>query len=157
MPLTPSLTRPPALSPSEPADVGGPVLDDPIAVKIRERLARGLPPFGPPPPFDPLKRGSGPVARALDEARRRRELRYPGLTDDDILWMQGGERGAAVKPVERPTRKRRPTIASVVRQLQRAGVEVAGVEISDGAIKVLSGKPVGNIELDDASSDPRWH
>ena len=85
----------------------------------------------------------------------------PDEAIETILWMDNErhlrDTSEDAQPVEKRTRKRRPTIASVVRQLQRAGVEVAGVEISDGAIKVLSGKPVGNVELDDASPDPRWN
>jgi len=40
------------------------------------------------------------------------------------------------------TRKRKPTVASVIRQMKRAGVEVAGCEVQrDGTVKVISGKP----------------
>ena len=46
-----------------------------------------------------------------------------------------------VEPMKR--RKRRPTVAAVVQQLKRAGVEVAGVKLNpdDGTITVLTGKP----------------
>ena len=45
-----------------------------------------------------------------------------------------------VEPMKR--RKRRPTVAAVVQQLKRAGVEVAGVKLNpdDGTITVLTGK-----------------
>ena len=47
------------------------------------------------------------------------------------------------------TRKRRPSLASVARQAERAGIPVAGYEIRpDGTIKIITGKP------DDEKPDP---
>ena len=58
-----------------------------------------------------------------------------------------------VKPAKR-TRKRKPTLAAVARQAAKAGVEVAGYEVRpDGTIKVITGKPVGAIDIDTASPD----
>lgn len=58
-------------------------------------------------------------------------------------------------------RKRKPSVASVIRQMQRAGVEIAGCEINprDGTVKVISGKPVGDLDMDSttASPDPKWN
>ena len=145
MPLPPT-TRPPDLATSEPPQWRGPpghhqCLD-------YDGVVRWVPDT---PAFE--------RQRALEKT-----LTAQGMPDEaieTILWMDNERRlrdtSEDAEPVEKRTRKRRPTIASVVRQLQRAGVEVAGVEISDGAIKVLSGKPVGNVELDDASPDPRWN
>jgi hypothetical protein len=88
----------------------------------------------------------------------------PDEAIETILWMDNerhlrdtGEDAEPVQAVKR--RKRRPTVAGVIRQMQRAGVDVAGVEISphEGAIKVISGKPVGVIDTDAASPDPRWN
>ena len=46
-------------------------------------------------------------------------------------------------PTPARTRKRKPTLASVIRAMKRAGVEIAGVEINqrDGSIMVRSGAP----------------
>ena len=42
------------------------------------------------------------------------------------------------------TCKRKPSVASVIRQMKLAGVEIAGCEINprDGTVMVVSGKPV---------------
>jgi hypothetical protein len=72
------------------------------------------------------------------------------LMREMAIRFDGGE----VEPVKR-TRQRKPSVSSVIRQMQRAGVEVAGCEINprDGTIKVLSGKPVGGdiTDIDEAS------
>jgi hypothetical protein len=46
-------------------------------------------------------------------------------------------------PTPARTRKRKPSLASVIRQMKKAGVEIAGVEVNprDGSIMVRSGKP----------------
>jgi hypothetical protein len=46
---------------------------------------------------------------------------------------------AELEPVKR-TRQRKPTVASVIRQMQRAGVEVAGCKINprDGTVVVIT-------------------
>jgi hypothetical protein len=56
-------------------------------------------------------------------------------------------------------RQRKPSLTSIIRQAAKAGVEIAGYEVRpDGTIKIVTGKPVGDIELDDsASSDPKWN
>jgi hypothetical protein len=49
---------------------------------------------------------------------------------------------APVEPVKR--RQRRPSVASVVRQMRRAGLEVAASEIKpDGTVRLISGKAAG--------------
>ena len=67
----------------------------------------------------------------------------------------------AADPTPTRTRKRKPTVASVIRQMKRAGVEVAGCKINphDGTVMVVTGKPVGSdIDMDDtASPDPKWN
>ena len=50
-----------------------------------------------------------------------------------------GEDAGSIRPMR--TRKRKPTLASVIRAMKRAGVEIAGVEVRDGAVKVISGAP----------------
>ena len=85
------------------------------------------------------------------------------------LWLRMGgddvpvlDTSADAEPVEaKRTRKRKPTIASVIRQMKRAGVEVAACEVNprDGTVKVISGKPVGDLDMDSAtaSPDPKWN
>ena len=57
------------------------------------------------------------------------------------------------------TRKRRPSISSVIRQMKRAGVEIAGFEINrDGVIKVVAGKPVGaDVEITTPVDRSEWN
>jgi hypothetical protein len=102
--------------------------------------------------------------QAREEARREAPLRWPRLFDPDLVermtptvWLDTAEDAEPVEPVKR--RKRKPTVASVIRQMQRAGVEIAGVEINprDGSIIVRTGKPVGGIDTDATSPDPRWN
>ena len=61
----------------------------------------------------------------------------------------------------KPTRprKRKPTLAGVARQAAKAGVEVARYDFRpDGTISIVTGKPVGEIDMDDtASPDPKWN
>lgn len=131
---------------------------DPIGVRIRDRLARGLPPFDPPPPTDPKQ-----IAREAeqDRARRRARLADPNTSplqrrlDEARLrpplpWWETGE-----PPPPKPTRKRKRTaIASVIRQMQRAGVEIAGCEINpDGTVRVVTGKPSEATTPDSADSN----
>ena len=76
---------------------------------------------------------------------------HPELADED-------DAEGEAQPVKR-TRQRKPTLAGVVRQATKAGVEVARYDVRpDGTISVVSGKPVGDIDMDDTtSSDPRWN
>lgn len=108
--------------------------------------------------------------RVCEEARRRARpapwLRPLGHhlclePDGEVRWVPGqvGEDAEPVQPMKR-TRQRKPTVASVIRQMQRAGVEIAGIEINprDGTIIVRTGNPLGGIDMDDtASADPRWN
>ena len=108
-----------------------------------------------------------PLLRTMDEMRQRatheaqqsspqydpepeqRLTSAVGVTDDGVEGVK------AVKPAKR-TRKRKPTLAGVARQAAKAGVEVAGYEVRpDGTIKVLTGKPVGAIDMDDTASPDR--
>ena len=60
--------------------------------------------------------------------------------------------------VRKPTRQRKPSLTSVIRQAAKAGVEIAGYEVRpDGTIGVIVGKPVGDVEIDGTSSDPKWN
>ena len=66
----------------------------------------------------------------------------------------------AQQPKPTRTRKRKPTLAGVARQAAKAGVEVARYDFRpDGTISVVTGKPVGDIDMDDttASPDPKWN
>ena len=60
------------------------------------------------------------------------------------------------------TRQRKPSLASVIRQMKRAGLDIAGCEINprDGTVKVVTGKPVdaSDSDSDDTRSpDRRWN
>ena len=103
--------------------------------------------------------------QAREEAREQAPLRFPHLFDPGLIErltptviLDTSEDAELVEPVKR-TRKRKPTLAAVIRQMQRAGVEIAGVEINprDGSIIVRTGKPVGGIDTDATSPDPRWN
>jgi hypothetical protein len=91
-----------------------------------------------------------PTLRRMLEARQR---------SDDEMQLPTFDEQPTPKPTR--TRQRKPTVANVIRQMQRAGVEIAGCEISprDGTVKVVTGKPVGGGDPDDttASQDPKWN
>ena len=55
-------------------------------------------------------------------------------------------------------RKRKPTVASVIRQMQRAGVEVAGCKINphDGTVMVITGKPGETTADNNDSNSSEW-
>ena len=81
-------------------------------------------------------------------AARAARLADPSTSPVRRMMDQALERAASLDeaqpPTPRPTRtrKRRPTVASVLRQMQRAGVEIAGCKInSDGSTMILTGKP----------------
>ena len=84
----------------------------------------------------------------LDRVRRIERFQAFGLTDPDevqrllstIIVGDGGDDGESVKR----TRKRKPSVASVIRQMKRAGVEVVGCEINprDGPVELICGQPV---------------
>lgn len=102
-------------------------------------------------------------AQAREEARQQAPLRWPHLFDPGLIermtptvWLDTSE---DAEPVEKRTRKRKPTLASVILAMKRAGVEIAGCEVNprDGTVRVVSGKPVGGIDTDDTSPDPRWN
>jgi hypothetical protein len=57
-------------------------------------------------------------------------------------------------------RKRKPTLAGVARQAKKAGIPVARYDFRpDGTISIVTGKPDGDIDIDDttASPDPKWN
>ena len=64
------------------------------------------------------------------------------LSITDIVIGDSGEDAEPVQPVKR-TRKRKPTVTSVIREMKRAGIEIAGCEINphDGTVRVITGKP----------------
>jgi hypothetical protein len=109
---------------------------DDAMVRIRERLARGLPPFDPPPQFYPPLQRSALMTRALDEAKRRRAQRHPGLTDADLLWVEGGE---PVKPVELARRTRKVSAPSNVGPDTMVRLEAAAeLAFPDGSTSVAA-------------------
>jgi hypothetical protein len=59
------------------------------------------------------------------------------------------------EPVTR-TRKRKPSVSSVIRQMKKAGVDVAGCEVQrDGTVRVISGKP-GETTTTDNDNKNEW-
>ena len=92
--------------------------------------------------------------QAFAEARRTARQRFPDLFEPDYarklrLEIGGGDvpvldtSGDDEEPVKR-TRQRKPSLVSEIRQMKRAGFEVAGCKINprDGTFKIISGKPV---------------
>jgi hypothetical protein len=67
----------------------------------------------------------------------------------------------AQQPTPTRTRKRKPTVASVIRQMKRAGVEVAGCEVQrDGTVRIITGKPSEAMMTDNndtTTPDPKWN
>ena len=90
--------------------------------------------------------------RSCEEARRLAPQRFRHLLDPNLLRrltpivvLDTGEDAETVKPVEPAKRRqRKPSVASVIRQMKRAGIEIAGCEINprDGTVRVITGKPV---------------
>jgi len=117
--------------------------------------------YTPPPEVRRLLRAVRPPAGAgANRWDRQRLLDAPFLFHQ--LMAQAQFKREAADPTPTRTRKRKPTLAGVARQATKAGISVAGYEVRpDGAIKVITGKPVGgsDIEVDDttASPDPKWN
>src|SRR4051794_30762716 len=92
---------------------------------LRARL-RAANPVPPPPNY------------LVDQVLRRIQQ----VTCRDVPFLDSGEDAEPVEPVKR-TRQRRPSVASVIRQMSRAGLEIAGCKINhDGTTSVMTGKPV---------------
>jgi hypothetical protein len=67
----------------------------------------------------------------------------PSLSDYNA-WQHWRRKGAATAKPERRRRPRKPTLASVAKQVSKAGIEVARYEVDpDGKIIVVTGKPDG--------------
>ena len=100
-----------------------------------------------------------PAGAGANRWDRQRLLDAPFLFHQ--LMSQAQFKREAADPTPTRTRKRKPTLAGVARQAAKAGIPVAGYEVRDGSIKVITGKPVGgsDIEMDDttASPDPKWN
>jgi hypothetical protein len=113
--------------------------------------------YTPPPEVQRLT-ARPPAGAGANRWDRQRLLDAPFLFHQ--LMAQAQFKREAADPTPTRTRKRKPTVANVIRQMKRAGVEIAGCEINprDGTVKVLSGKPAGDIDTDDttASPDPKW-
>ena len=79
------------------------------------------------------------------------------LNHDEAHWVLHAELAQQLKPT-RP-RKRKPTLAGVARQAAKAGIPVARYDFRpDGTISLVTGKPDGDIDMDDtASPDPKWN
>ena len=113
-----------------------------------------------PPPEVQRPTARPPAGAGANRWDRQRLLDAPFLFHQ--LMAQAQFKREAADPTPTRTRKRKPTLAGVARQATKAGISVAGYEVRpDGAIKVITGKPVGgsDIEMDDttASPDPKWN
>jgi hypothetical protein len=110
---------------------------------------------------DPLP----PLLRMMDEIRQRatHDAQQPSssqhdselvqLMSTDVVTDDGVEDVKPVKPAKR-TRKRKPTLAAVARQVGKAGIPVTGYEVrSDGSIRIITSKSKlsGEIEMDDTT------
>ena len=107
-----------------------------------EALRTRLQAAGPPPSFDHL---------CNPDLLRR-------LTITDVV-IDDSRNDAG--PVKR-TRQRKSTVVSAIRQMKRAGLDIAGCEFNprEGTFKVIAGKPVdaSDIDSDDTRSpDPKWN
>ena len=102
------------------------------------------------------------TAREAEQLRRRRaRLADPNTSPlqrmIDEAYLRGPppwwELGEPPPPKPTQTHKRKPSVASVIHQMQKAGVDVAGCEINprDGTVIVRTGKPVGDTDMDDAT------
>ena len=87
------------------------------------------------------------ITRVADDVRARHRLAVPN-TQRMLDEAQRQETSLHEAPKPTRTRKRKPTLAGVARQAARAGIPVAGYEVQDGSIKVITGKPVGASEID---------
>lgn len=124
-----------------------------FADQLREARAAG-----PLPPLlrivDEMRQRTAPEAQQppssfahLFNPDLERRLTSDVVTDDSVEGVK------PIKPAKR-TRKRKPTLAGVARQVAKAGIPVAGYEVqSDGSIKIIIGKPLrgGEIEMDDTT------
>ena len=75
----------------------------------------------------------------------------PNNPGNQVADLHGGQ------PLAKPRRTRKPSVARVIQQMKRAGVEIAGCEVNprDGTVKVIAGKPVdgSNIDIDETAID----
>jgi hypothetical protein len=73
-------------------------------------------------------------------------------TGEDLSDRIVAELGLEPEPEGR-TRVRKPSPVSEARRMKRAGFEIAGCEFNprDGTFKLIFGKPVDGIEIDDAT------
>jgi hypothetical protein len=113
--------------------------------------------YTPPPEVQRLtaRPPSGAGANRWDQQRL---LDAPFLFHQ--LMAQAQFKREAADPTPTRTRKRRPTLAGVARQAAKVGIPVARYDFRpDGTISIVTGKPDGDIDIDDttASPDPKWN
>jgi hypothetical protein len=86
-----------------------------------------------------------PAIQRLAEQLRARKAANPSPLQRWLAQQRSPSFDEAQQPTPRPTptRQRKPSVASVIRQMKRAGVEIAGCEVNprDGTVRVLTGKP----------------
>lgn len=87
----------------------------------------------------PSNRGNQDLREGLqgpfDDPDLRGDLEQPNL------HLRGGS-------LSKPRRTRKPSVARVIQQMKRAGVEIAGCEINprDGTVRVIAAQPTDDIE-----------
>ena len=94
----------------------------------------------PASPRDDWQRADIELWLTSAQAEQRKHPDVDGrqrLHDNQPQHHDASEDAEPVEPAKR-TRKRKPSIASVIRQMQRAGVDVAGCEINprDGTVTI---------------------
>jgi hypothetical protein len=115
---------------------------------------------------------TGDLVARLREAQKQKPPMSFDHIHDPAWWWRLEERWAAehqqfaeqwfaehpgdddAEPVEVQRRKRRPSVASVICQMKRAGVEVAACEVQrDGSIRIITGRPG---ETPDNNNSDEW-
>ena len=116
-----------------------------------------------------------PALQSGAERQKQARLRFPHLFDPDYaqrLWRKMGgddvpelDTGGDAEPIKRTRSKRGPSLLSVKRKAEKAGIPVAAYEFRpDGTIVVMVGKPnaastITGGEDDDLTPEDRkqWH
>jgi hypothetical protein len=115
---------------------------DPHGILARGRAARA---GRPPPDLSHLD--------DLDALMARLNARWDAEYTQYVAEHPGDD-GDEDEPPARRTRQRKPTLSGVIRQIERAGLEIARCEYNrDGTVNVVTGKPSVEISDDTAPID----